>query len=177
MDLINGSKTSVVAHTPLLDVPTLNTWRAGDPVQSRGLGIIHFLLFQKNYSTPTVVCSKELIEKSGYFPSRKHAEDFEFFIRLRLKSKTWLQVLHPRTVVLDKHYFSSGSGLSSQTHKMQTGVMQALTNSLKSTRWVTILPALYLWHMLKYVRRIIILNRANGREKIRGTRIANESRD
>lgn|GEM_PF-1096181 len=143
--------STVVVHRPLgvgKDDPPMSV------PSFRFFAPIEFMFVQSFSSVITLVAARELIMRSGLFPvSRKHAEDFEFALRLFLGAKHCCTVLSPRTAVIGKHAFASGSGLSSQKWPMLWGSLRALRNVLSSSTYSPLLPVLWIWTILKFVRR------------------------
>lgn len=144
----------VINQAPMLAQPKDQSF-SKHKLESKQLGLVRFLLIQANYCTPGLAVSKDLFfSVGGFSESRKYAEDFELFIKLRVSCKSWVQILKPRSVVYGKHFYLSGKGLSSRHFDMYIGTSKALVNGLASTRYFWAIPALLAFHSLKYMRRL-----------------------
>lgn len=115
------------------------------------------MLFKFYFSTPGVIFKRELLDKTGFFPSnRRNSEEGIFFYKMVYWGNCVLinQVLTKN--VLGKHAFGV-SGLTGQIHKQSLG---ELTN-LKIIHKENIIGTFqYIWavsfSLLKYGRRIVI---------------------
>lgn len=118
--------------------------------------VIYYLFIQKNCSTITLLASAKDVKATLFPEGRHYAEDFEFFIRLFSRVSTRAYLINPRTAVVGKHAWASGSGLSSQHFSMYLGVLKTLIRALSTTKYAPLLVVLLPWHTLKYFRRMAI---------------------
>jgi len=119
------------------------------------INLLRFLIIQRGVSTPSCIIPKDLILRSGLFPtSRRYAEDFEFFLKIRRIAKGWISISSPKSVVLGKHFWDSGSGLSSNHLAMYRGTLIALRRAFPPPTGYIISLVLEPWYFFKFLRRI-----------------------
>ena len=124
---------------------------------TRQLYFFNFMLVQKNYSTITIVLPREILQGLCVFSEgRRHAEDFELFIRLFLLPMPWICIVSPRTAVVGKSLVGSGKGLSSHWLKMHFGTLASIRLGLSGTKYRRWIYPLLFVHWLKFVRRLFL---------------------
>lgn len=120
--------------------------------------LLRYVLVQKFACTPGLVVPTQLIRQFGGFPNgKRYAEDFELFIKLNRFADMWVSVGAPRCVFVGKHLFASGRGLSSNFLRMQIGTFSAIERSLRGSFYYWLIPIIFIIHLLKFIRRMLII--------------------
>jgi glycosyltransferase involved in cell wall biosynthesis len=118
------------------------------------------LLYKMFFVTSTVIFKKEILTEIGFFDEKqKYCEDANYFIKIARKKEAYL--LNESLIVFggDKAFFGE-KGLSSNLWEMQKGEIKNLKYALNSNVVNYIeYCSLYLFLMLKYFRRVLLVKK------------------